>query len=260
MVPRIGPLDPMPSAETALVEPNGLVAVGGGLAVPRLIDAYRRGIFPWFDAGDPVLWWSPDPRLVLPTDAVHVSRSLARRLRRRDVTVTADTAFAEVMAACAAPRGGDRRTWITPSMRRAYEALHAHGAAHSLEVWLDGELAGGIYGVAIGRAYLRRVDVLARHRRLEDRDRLPGPAAGPLGRAVHRLPGPQRPPHLVWAPTSCRAANSSTGSPDWSICRRSRARGASTPTCPIGWRQPATRQAILAPRSGRRPLLSSSSR
>jgi leucyl/phenylalanyl-tRNA--protein transferase len=143
----------MPSAETALVEPNGLVAVGGGLAVPRLIDAYRRGIFPWFDHGDPVLWWSPDPRLVLPTDAVHVSRSLARRLRRRDVTVTADTAFAAVVAACAAPRGGDRRTWITPSMRRAYEALHAHGAAHSLEVWVDGELAGGIYGVAIGRAY-----------------------------------------------------------------------------------------------------------
>jgi leucyl/phenylalanyl-tRNA--protein transferase len=153
MVPRIGPLDPMPSAETALVEPNGLVAVGGGLAVPRLIDAYRRGIFPWFDHGDPVLWWSPDPRLVLPTDAVHVSRSLARRLRRRDVTVTADTAFAAVVNACAAPRGGDRRTWITPAMRRAYEALHAHGAAHSLEVWLDGELAGGIYGVAIGRAY-----------------------------------------------------------------------------------------------------------
>ena len=153
MVPRIGPLDPMPSAETALVEPNGLVAVGGGLAVPRLIDAYRRGIFPWFDHGDPVLWWSPDPRLVLPTDAVHVSRSLARRLRRRDVTVTADTAFAAVVAACAAPRGDERRTWITPSMRRAYEALHAHGVAHSLEVWLDGELAGGIYGVAIGRAY-----------------------------------------------------------------------------------------------------------
>jgi leucyl/phenylalanyl-tRNA--protein transferase len=153
MVPRIGPRDPMPSADTALADPNGLVAVGGGLSVPRLLDAYRRGIFPWFDDGDPVLWWSPDPRLVLPTAAVHVSRSLARRLRRRDLAVTADTAFGDVIAACAAPRDGDRRTWITPAMRHAYEALHAHGAAHSLEVWADGALAGGIYGVAIGRAF-----------------------------------------------------------------------------------------------------------
>jgi leucyl/phenylalanyl-tRNA--protein transferase len=136
-----------------MAEPNGLVAVGGGLAVPRLLDAYRRGIFPWFDDGDPVLWWSPDPRLVLPTDAVHVSRSLARRLRRRDVTVTADTGFDAVMAACAAPRGDDGRTWITADMRRAYHALHDHGDAHSLEVWADGRLAGGIYGVAIGRAF-----------------------------------------------------------------------------------------------------------
>jgi leucyl/phenylalanyl-tRNA---protein transferase len=153
MVPRLGPSDPMPSATTALEEPNGLVAVGGGLSVPRLLDAYRRGIFPWFDHGDPVLWWSPDPRLILPTDAVHVSRSLARRLRRRDVTVTADTAFAEVIAACAAPRDGDRRTWITADMQRAYLALHRHGAAHSLEVWAEGRLAGGVYGVAIGRAF-----------------------------------------------------------------------------------------------------------
>jgi leucyl/phenylalanyl-tRNA--protein transferase len=143
----------MPSATSALAEPNGLVAIGGGLSVPRLLDAYRHGIFPWFDDGDPVLWWSPDPRLVLPTNAVHVSRSLARRLRRRDVTVTADTAFAEVIAACAAPRDGDGRTWITAEMQRAYQALHRHGAAHSLEVWVDGRLAGGIYGVAIGRAF-----------------------------------------------------------------------------------------------------------
>jgi leucyl/phenylalanyl-tRNA--protein transferase len=143
----------MPPATTALAEPNGLVAVGGGLSVPRLLDAYRRGIFPWFDHGDPVLWWSPDPRLILPTDAVHVSRSLARGRRRRDVTVTADTAFAEVIAACAAPRDGDRRTWITADMQRAYLALHQHGAAHSLEVWAEGRLAGGIYGVAIGRAF-----------------------------------------------------------------------------------------------------------
>jgi leucyl/phenylalanyl-tRNA--protein transferase len=154
MVPRLGPSDAMPPATTALAEPNGLVAVGGGLSVPRLLDAYRRGIFPWFDDGDPVLWWSPDPRLVLPTDAVHVSRSLARRLRRRDVTVTADTAFAEVIAACAAPRDSDGRTWITADMQRAYLALHRHGAAHSLEVWgAEGRLVGGIYGVAIGRTF-----------------------------------------------------------------------------------------------------------
>ena len=143
----------MPSAETALAEPNGLVAVGGGLSVPRLLDAYRHGIFPWFDDGDPVLWWSPDPRLVLPTDAVHVSRSLARRLRRRDVAVTADAAFATVVAACAAPRDADGRTWITAEMRGAYEALYARGAAHSVEVWAAGALVGGIYGVAIGRAF-----------------------------------------------------------------------------------------------------------
>ena len=153
MVPRLGPSDPMPSAETALREPDGLVAVGGGLSIPRLLDAYRHGIFPWFDDGDPVLWWSPDPRLVLPTDGVHVSRSLGRRLRQRNFAVTFDTAFTEVVAACAAPRGGDRRTWITREMRRAYDALHRHGAAHSLEVWIDGHLGGGIYGVAIGRAF-----------------------------------------------------------------------------------------------------------
>ena len=153
MVPRLGPSDPMPSAATALAEPNGLVAVGGGLSVARLLDAYRHGIFPWFDDGDPVLWWSPDPRLVLPTDAVHVSRSLARRLRRRDLAVTADTAFAEVVAACAAPRGEEARTWITADMRAAYQALHRHGAAHSLELWAGGDLVGGIYGVAIGRAF-----------------------------------------------------------------------------------------------------------
>lgn len=155
MVPRLRPSDPFPPVESALREPNGLVAVGGGLSVPRLLDAYRHGIFPWFDDGDPVLWWSPDPRLVLPTDAVHVSRSLARRLGRGGLRLTADRAFADVVAACAAPRrDGDGRTWLTADMRRAYEALHRHGAAHSVEVWGDaGALVGGIYGVAIGRAF-----------------------------------------------------------------------------------------------------------
>jgi leucyl/phenylalanyl-tRNA---protein transferase len=153
MVPRLRQSDPLPPPESALVEPNGLVAVGGGLSVPRLLEAYRKGIFPWFDEGDPVLWWSPDPRMILPTDAVHVSRTLARRLRRSDVTVTADIAFADVVAACAAPRDAEGRTWITTDMQRAYLALHAHGAAHSVEVWAAGVLVGGIYGVAIGRAF-----------------------------------------------------------------------------------------------------------
>ncbi len=153
MVPRLRTSDPLPSAETALVEPNGLVAVGGGLSVPRLLEAYRKGIFPWFDEGDPVLWWSPDPRMVVFTDAVHVSRSLARRLRRQPLAITADTAFADVVAACAAPRDAEGRTWITPEMRQAYLALHGHGAAHSVEVWAEGVLVGGIYGVSIGRAF-----------------------------------------------------------------------------------------------------------
>lgn len=152
MVPFLGPADPLPPA-ASLRQPNGLLAAGGGLAVPRLLDAYRRGVFPWFDPGDPVLWWSPDPRLVLPTTAVHVSRSLQRRLRRGDFTVTLDRAFGAVMRGCAAPRDGDDRTWISDEMVDAYEALHDCGAAHSVEVWIDGALAGGVYGVAIGRAF-----------------------------------------------------------------------------------------------------------
>lgn len=121
--------------------------------MPRLLEAYRGGAFPWFEQGDPVLWWSPDPRLVLPTGGVHVSRSLARRLKRRDFHVSLDTAFVDVMRACAEPRDEDGRTWIGREMLRAYRDLHAHGAAHSVEVWMDGELAGGLYGVAIGRAF-----------------------------------------------------------------------------------------------------------
>ena len=250
MVPRLGPSDPMPSAETALAEPNGLVAVGGGLSVARLLDAYRRGIFPWFDDGDPVLWWSPDPRLVLPTDAVHVSRSLARRLRRRDVAVTADTAFAAVVAACAAPRDDDGRTWITADMRAAYEALHDHGAAHSLEVW-DRRRPGRRH---LRRGHrprlLRRVDVLARHRRLEDRDRVPGPPAGALGGAVHRLPGDQRPPGDAWGRSRSGGATSCARWRTWSSSRGFPVPGSSTPTCPIGWRSGARWQAILASSPG----------
>jgi leucyl/phenylalanyl-tRNA--protein transferase len=130
-----------------------LLAAGGGLSLPRLVDAYRRGIFPWFSEGDPVLWWCPDPRMVLPTDAVHVSRSLRRRLRRGDYEISFDTAFDQVLRACAAPRRHDAGTWLVPAMMHAYRHLHESGVAHSVEIWMNGTLAGGLYGVAIGRMF-----------------------------------------------------------------------------------------------------------
>lgn len=153
MVPWLGPDDPLPPPDTARRTPNGLLAAGGGLSVPRLVDAYARGAFPWFSDGEPVLWWCPDPRMVLPTSAVHVSRSLARRLRRQDYVVTFDRDFPGTMRACAAPRRDDGGTWITGEMLDAYAALHRAGHAHSLEVTIDGALAGAIYGVSVGRAF-----------------------------------------------------------------------------------------------------------
>jgi leucyl/phenylalanyl-tRNA--protein transferase len=153
MVPWLGARDPFPPLDAALREPNGLLAVGGSLSPRMLLDAYSRGIFPWFSEHEPVMWWSPDPRMVLrPTD-LHVSRSLARRLRRRDYAVRADTAFTEVMRACAEPRPGQSGTWITRRMIDAYSRLHELGYAHSIETWMNGELAGGLYGVSIGRAF-----------------------------------------------------------------------------------------------------------
>jgi leucyl/phenylalanyl-tRNA---protein transferase len=137
----------------ALDEPNGLLAVGGSLSVDRLIAAYSSGIFPWFSDGDPILWWCPDPRMVLETGAVHVSKSLRRRLRRGDFDVSFDRAFAAVIRACAAPRGDESGTWLVPAMLHAYERLHAEGLAHSVEIWMDGALAGGLYGVALGRMF-----------------------------------------------------------------------------------------------------------
>ena len=153
MIPLLGPSDPFPPVERALHEPNGLLAAGGGLSVARLVDAYQRGIFPWFSEGDPVLWWSPDPRMVLRTDRVHVSRSLRRRLRRGDYEVSFNRAFGDVLQACAAPRRAESGTWLVTSMVRAYERLHRAGVAHSIEVWMNGELAGGLYGVALGRMF-----------------------------------------------------------------------------------------------------------
>ena len=153
MIPWLKADDAFPPVARALREPNGLLAAGGDLSVPRLIQAYRSGIFPWFNEDQPILWWSPDPRMVLVPAEVKISRSLAKRLRRRDYEVRADTAFGAVMRACAGPRAGQAGTWITPEMVEAYEAFHRAGHSHSLETWIDGELAGGLYGVALGGAF-----------------------------------------------------------------------------------------------------------
>jgi len=142
-----------PPVETALAYPNGLLAMGGDLSMARLLDAYRHGIFPWFNPGEPILWWSPDPRMVLVPGEVRVTRSLARRLRNGGFELRVDTAFAEVMRACAAPREGAGGTWISPEMVAAYSRLFDAGYAHSVETWRDGALVGGLYGVAIGRMF-----------------------------------------------------------------------------------------------------------
>lgn len=144
---------PFPPLETALREPNGLLALGGDLSPGRLLEAYRHGIFPWFSEGDPLLWWSPDPRMVLFPAELKVSRSLAKSLRNKDYEVRFDTAFAEVLAGCAGPRPSANGTWIVDDMKIAYERLHDLGYAHSAETWIDGCLAGGLYGVAIGRMF-----------------------------------------------------------------------------------------------------------
>jgi len=142
-----------PSIEEAWEDPNGLLAVGGDLSSARLVNAYRHGIFPWYEDGQPILWWSPQPRMVLFPEEVHVSRSLAKLLRKSVFQLTMDTAFAEVIEACSFPRSDQGGTWITLEMKRAYRKLHQKGVAHSLEVWQSDKLVGGIYGVAIGRAF-----------------------------------------------------------------------------------------------------------
>lgn len=154
MIPWLRQNTPFPAPETALAEPNGLLAAGGDLTPARLLDAYRRGIFPWFSSGEPILWWSPDPRMVLFPDELQVSRSLTRRLRKADYRVSTDTTFDAVMAACAeTPRRSQNGTWIVPEMVDSYGALHELGYAHSVETWIDGRLAGGLYGVAIGGVF-----------------------------------------------------------------------------------------------------------
>lgn len=144
---------PFPPVHRALEEPNGLLAAGGELSVERLLEAYRHGIFPWYSDGQPVLWWSPDPRMVLAPSELEISRSLRKRLRKSDYEIRIDSCFTEVMLACAEPRIGQAGTWITEDMARAYAALHRSGYAHSVETWIEGRLAGGLYGVSLGRMF-----------------------------------------------------------------------------------------------------------
>lgn len=150
---RHDPPDAFPGIDTALAVPNGLLAAGGDLSAERLLYAYEHGIFPWFDQGQPILWWSPDPRCILPPDAFHVARRLRRTLWNAAFEVTWNRRFGQVIAACAEPRRRQSGTWITPQMIEAFSGLHRDGWAHSLEVWRDGSLVGGIYGLAIDRAF-----------------------------------------------------------------------------------------------------------
>jgi leucyl/phenylalanyl-tRNA---protein transferase len=145
--------DPFPSVERALKNPNGLLAAGGDLSLERLLEAYRRGIFPWYSSGQPPLWWSPDPRMVLECDALKVSRSLSKSVRNKGYEVRIDTAFPEVLRGCSAPRRDGPGTWLGPDMRVAYARLHNAGYAHSFETWREGALVGGLYGVALGRMF-----------------------------------------------------------------------------------------------------------
>lgn len=154
MIPWLTINADFPPLSQALREPNGLLAAGGDLSPGRLLQAYRLGIFPWYSPGQPVLWWSPDPRMVLFPAELHISRSLARRLRKTDYEIRYDSAFRQVVVHCAStPRPGQDGTWITPEMVEAYCRLHRMGYAHSVETWIDGALVGGIYGVAIGRMF-----------------------------------------------------------------------------------------------------------
>ncbi len=156
MIPFLRPGDPpgaFPPLETALDDPDGLLCAGGDLSPARLLEAYRRGIFPWYSEGQPILWWSPDPRAVLFPGEFRISRSLAKSLRNRGYETRMDQAFADVVARCADAGLRPGGTWITPDMQSAYLQLHRLGHAHSIEVWRAGQLVGGLYGVALGRTF-----------------------------------------------------------------------------------------------------------
>ena len=152
----LGPEDPpdtFPDVELALREPDGLVAAGGDLSSERLLAAYKAGIFPWYEEGQPILWWSPDPRCILRPDELHVSRRLAQELKSSSLTLSFNQSFGEVVEACGGPRRSQQGTWITSEMAAAYERLHAAGWAHSIEVRHDADLVGGLYGLCIGRVF-----------------------------------------------------------------------------------------------------------
>jgi len=142
-----------PPVTQALTEPDGLLAAGGCLSTQRIINAYTLGIFPWYSNDDPILWWSPDPRLVIFPEKLHLAKSLQKTLRRQVFQVTFDTAFTQVIKACAAPRSNESGTWLLPEMQQAYHRLHNEGYAHSVEAWHEGELVGGLYGIAIGQVF-----------------------------------------------------------------------------------------------------------
>lgn len=142
-----------PPTQQALTDPNGLLAVGGDLSPRQLLAAYRQGIFPWFDDSQPILWWSPNPRLVISPANLHVSRSMRKLLQKRPFTITTDRAFTDVMRACAEPRKHQDGTWISEQMITAYQTLHRLGHAHSVEVWQQEVLVGGLYGIHIGKVF-----------------------------------------------------------------------------------------------------------
>ena len=153
MIPLLKNDITFPPVTQALRSPNGLLAAGGDLSTARLLEAYRHGIFPWFSEGEPILWWSPDPRMVLFPGEFKISHSLRKTLRNSRYEVRSDSAFEQVMRACAAPREGANGTWIHEEMIAAYCELHRMGYAHSVETWTDGELVGGLYGIALGRMF-----------------------------------------------------------------------------------------------------------
>ncbi|WP_297575448.1 leucyl/phenylalanyl-tRNA--protein transferase [uncultured Deefgea sp.] len=153
MIPWLDHHSAFPPLTQALKEPSGLLAAGGDLSSERILMAYRQGIFPWFMPNEPILWWSPDPRMVLFSHELVIPKSLGKVLRHRPYRVTFDTAFSAVMQGCAAPRAGVAATWISDEMLAAYHALHQQGIAHSFECWMDDELVGGLYGVAIGKMF-----------------------------------------------------------------------------------------------------------
>lgn len=147
------PQQPFPPLRNALREPNGLLAAGGCLSSERLINAYRHGVFPWFSGDEPILWWSPNPRLVLFPEKLLISKRLAKTIRQARFDVTFDGAFYDVIAKCAALRANAEGTWISDDIQRAYSQLHREGIAHSFEAWRDGELVGGLYGIALGKVF-----------------------------------------------------------------------------------------------------------